>query len=371
MTRASEPWDLQQFGLVHQAGGIQTATFDDPQPGGRPGCRVALINTGSGLRFTVALDHGGDIVEAFYNADSLAFLTPNGYKRPSHAYHREAEWLSSWAGGLLTSCGPRHIGGPRGVGGQPQSLHGHHHNTPAAVLAIRNPDLRRGERTMSIEMTITDARMFGPVVEVHRVIQARLGEPVIEIHDRVTNLGDEPVPHQWLYHMNLGYPLVDAGAHFVGGGTIIDHWSAPSKPVAPWPPVGGDPNALKVVPSPLPEHSGGGERGLIMAMAADAQGLCRVGLINPNRKLGLAITYPQAQLPRLANWQHFGPGGSYVMGIEPFYGSLFGPDRDDHPMATATLAPGESRRYDLTVSTCTDAASLAALQKFDGDLQTV
>lgn len=58
-------FDADKFELIHQVGGIRTATFDWPDAGGAPGCRVALVDTGSGLRFTVALDRGGDIVEAF------------------------------------------------------------------------------------------------------------------------------------------------------------------------------------------------------------------------------------------------------------------------------------------------------------------
>ena len=56
-------FDWQKFELVHQVGGIRTARLDWPEAGGSPGCRVALVNTGSGLRYTVALDRGGDIVD--------------------------------------------------------------------------------------------------------------------------------------------------------------------------------------------------------------------------------------------------------------------------------------------------------------------
>ncbi len=49
-----------------QLGGVQTGTLDYHQPNGGQSCRVVFVNTESGLRFTVALDRGGDIVEAFY-----------------------------------------------------------------------------------------------------------------------------------------------------------------------------------------------------------------------------------------------------------------------------------------------------------------
>ena len=114
------PFDANKFELIHQVGGIRTATYDWPDAGGAPGCRVAMVDTGSGLRFTVALDRGGDIVEAFYQSCSLAYLTPNGYRPPRQPLHRDEDWLAAWPGGLLTSCGPRYIG-PGARGRRPQA----------------------------------------------------------------------------------------------------------------------------------------------------------------------------------------------------------------------------------------------------------
>ncbi len=104
-------FDHEKFELVYQVGGIRTARYDWHEAGGSPGCRVALVDTGSGLRFTIALDRGGDIVEASYQNTSLAYPTPNGYQPPSHSLqHNDDQWLSSWPGGLVTTCGPRYIG---------------------------------------------------------------------------------------------------------------------------------------------------------------------------------------------------------------------------------------------------------------------
>ena len=56
-------FDPGKFESIHQVGGIRTGRLDWPDAGGSPGCRVAQVDTGSGLRFTVAVDRGGDIVE--------------------------------------------------------------------------------------------------------------------------------------------------------------------------------------------------------------------------------------------------------------------------------------------------------------------
>src|SRR5688500_8357271 len=77
-------FDTTKFENVHQVGGIRTATLDGPGPGvGGQGSRGALVDTGSGLRFTVALDRGGDIVDASYNQFGLAYRSPVGLVPPN------------------------------------------------------------------------------------------------------------------------------------------------------------------------------------------------------------------------------------------------------------------------------------------------
>ena len=97
--------DLCKFENILQLGGIRTGSLDTPGAGGGGATRVALFDTGAGLRFTVALDRGGDIVDASFNQFALAYLTPNGLLPSSPAYHTGTEWLRSWAGGLVTTAG--------------------------------------------------------------------------------------------------------------------------------------------------------------------------------------------------------------------------------------------------------------------------
>ena len=128
-------------------------------------------------------------------------------------------------------------------------------------------------------------------------------------------------------------------------------------------------NRLKRAPAALPEHAGTGERGLIVSAGAQADGNCRVGLINPRRKLGLELVYPAMALPRLAHWQHFGPRGSYVTALEPFYGSLLGRARDCHATVDSMLAPGESRFYSLRLRVLRTTSDFAQLASCDGTVE--
>lgn len=358
------PFDAEKFEQVLQVGGIRTGTLDavpTAAGGGPQSCRVAFVDTGGGLRFTVALDRGGDIVEATFNQHNLAYLTPNGLRPPSHAYNANLDWLRAWAGGLLTSCGPNYFGPPREEDGHALGLHGHHSNTPAAVEMLINPDPQRGRSEMLLSLVIRDSRMFGPVLEVRRQIQCRLGVPEIVLYDQITNRGNEKVAHNWLYHVNLGYPLVDAGAKLIYRGAC-QHLPPDEKMTA------AKLNRLKKVTEPLDEHGGAGERVILCDNEPDGDGMCHAGLINQRLGLALELAYPADALPRFANWQHFGPGGSYVTGLEPFSGSLLGKDSDDHPKAAEWLSPGQTKRYRMTIKLHSDRAALRALAGHDGEL---
>jgi hypothetical protein len=354
------------LGNIHQVGGIRTGVLD--AAGG--GVRVALVDTGGGLRFTMALDRGGDIVDASFNEFGLAFLSPNGLRPPNPAYHQGTEWLRGWAGGLVTTAGPEYIGGPRVEAGGATSLHGRFSSSPAIVETIRNPDPRRGRWDMEIGLIIRDTRVFGPVFEIRRVVRCTLGQPEITIEDEVTNGGDTPSAHHWLYHCNFGYPLLDHGVRFIYRGRA-EYWTVP-------PPEGEDivqplsfaaMNRLKRVPVAQAKHAGAGERGLIVAVEPADDGRCRVGLINARLRLGLEMIYPAKALPRMAHWQHYGPMGSYATALEPFYGSLLGRARDEHPSAGSTLAPGESRKYSLQLRVLHTATALRNLAAYDGALK--
>ncbi len=359
--------DTAKFDNALQLGGIRTGTLDSPGAGGGCGTRVALFDTGAGLRFTVALDRGGDIVDASFNQFALAYLTPNGLVPPSPAYHTGMEWLRGWAGGLVTTCGPEYMGGPREVDGAKTSLHGRYSGQSAQIETLRNPDPHRGRHEMELGLIVRDSRMFGPVFEIRRTIRCTLGVPEIVIDDEVTNRGDTREAHHWLYHCNLGYPLLDRGARFVYRGRA-EYWNVP-------PPPGQDilqplsstaMNQLKRVPDSLAKHAGTGERGLIVDTEAERDGWCRVGLLNDKLKLGVEISYPKKALPRMANWQHYGPRGSYVSGLEPFSGSLLGKGRDKYKLAEQFLKPGESRKYELKIRVLSGAAELHTLGSLDG-----
>jgi hypothetical protein len=199
-----------------QIGGIETSILDN---GPGRGTRIAWIDTGAGLRYKVVLDRGMDIVDAFFNSASLAFLTHAGVTAPKPDTTRGIEWLYSFGGGLVTTCALTHVGPPESDEFGERGLHGRISNIPATVESIVQPDLPAGKLDFAIAGLVKETRLFGPSLELRRTISGHIGLPWLRIEDEVTNVGTTPAPHMILYHCNFGYPLVDDGVDIVYRGT--------------------------------------------------------------------------------------------------------------------------------------------------------
>src|SRR3954463_139979 len=103
MPRNGPAFDTSKFINVAQVGGIDAYTIDE---GPARGVRALTVNTGSGLRYRILVDRGLDIDQAFFNQYSVSFLTHKGVTPPTRALAHGLDWLQSFPGGLLTSCGP-------------------------------------------------------------------------------------------------------------------------------------------------------------------------------------------------------------------------------------------------------------------------
>ena len=324
----------------HQVGGIETYVCDN---GVAKGSRVAWVNTGSGLRFKVAIDRGLDIVDAFYNDCSLSWLSHKGLGAPRPDIIQGAEWLVNFSGGLLTTCGLSHVGGPdeneRGVFG----VHDRYSNLPAELESVVQPCIRQDEFGMSISGVVRQSGVFGPNLELKRTISCRLGEPVINIRDTVTNVGNTETPLMLLYHCNFGWPLVDEGTRIVYEGSCEPHGNDGMKAVF------NDENDNKICRAPLEEHSGSGEAVGFIDPKADDSGLCTAGLCNDKLGMAVLLKFRKDQLPCLTNWQHWGRG-EYICGVEPGTNFPVGQSTAEEQENLTLLQPLESKAFDLGIS---------------------
>ena len=335
---APQPW-TDKISHPAQLGGIETSVLDN---GAGRGTRIAWINTGTGLRYKVVLDRAMDIADAFYNQHSLAWLSHSGITSPQPFSDRELGWLRTFNGGLLTTCGLTHVGGPEQDEYGERGIHGRISNTPAEIESIIQPDPTTGQLAMSITGRMRETTVFGPSLELKRTISGTLVQPTIRIHDEVVNRANTPAPHMLLYHFNFGWPLVDEGTKLIWQGD----WQAREGGINGA--IFREGNDFQTCPAPLDEHVGTGEAVAFIDALPDDSGQCSAGLYNASLGIAVALRFQKEQLPWLTNWQHWGRG-EYVTGIEPGTHPPIGQAKAREQQTLLFLAPGETRMYDVEV----------------------
>jgi len=348
MSKARFPWKDKVSNSL-QVGGIEVSAVEN---GPGRGVRVAWFNTGCGLRYKVVIDRALDIVDAFFNEFSLAWLSHNSLTASGPNVNSGMEWLYCFQGGLLTTCGLSHIGGPE----EGRGMHGRISNIPAEIESVIQPDLRKGKLDMSITGVMRESKVFGPSMELRRTISSRIGEPWIKIHDVVTNVGNERSAHMLLYHCNFGWPLADEGAEFLWNGQCVSRGLAMDDAIF------DSDHDYKKVPAPLASHNGLGEACGFVDVEAGRNGDCVVGLCNRNLSLAATIKYNKKQLPALANWQHWGKG-EFVTGLEPGTNPPIGQLQAKKQKSLVYLGPGKSREYDLEISVVSGKKAIGELRK--------
>lgn len=338
-----------------QLGGIETSVLDN---GPGRGVRIAWVNTGGGLRYKVVIDRGLDIADAEFLGQSLTWHSLTGVTAPTPALNRRMHWLRGFYGGLLVSCGPLNTGAPFEEGDEEYGLHGTHSNTPATVEFITNPDPACGKYEMNITGIVRTARVFGPNIELRRTISSTLGENSIRVYDHFTHRGNEPVPFAWLLHINFGFPLLEPGAStYCYQGKLTprfdsDDWFLKSK-------------TFREAPKPQASHRGTGEVFTYVDPKTDADGNVLTGVVNTKRGFGVKVEYNRAHYPRLGNWQHWGPEGSYTGALEPMTAGVEGRAKDKEYGWFRTLEPGEHRELSCTITATRDQKDLDRLLKLN------
>ena len=328
--------DLSKIGNHKQIGGIETSVLDN---GAGAGVRIAWIDTGSGFRYKIVLDRGMDIAEAVYNDCSLAWIGHVGTVRPQALAHIGTNWLRTFGGGLLVTCGLDQVGGAESDAFGERGIHGEISNIPTELLAIKQPNHLSGDLSFSITGIMRQHKIFGPCLTLKRTISGTIGKPELHISDEVMNEGNQSTPLMLLYHFNFGYPLLDEGAEISYQGA---HY------VKSDPKFLANPDDLKTVPAPSDLHSGTGESVIVVDVSKNKTQSADCALWNPKRKLGIQLTWNKDQLPYLSNWQHYAER-EYVTGLEPGTHPPIGQKKAREDGNLIFLKPLESRTFEVSL----------------------
>jgi hypothetical protein len=344
-------------GDLAAAGGVRLVTLGD---GVERGIRALEFRTGSGLAFDVLVDRCMDIGAAEHAGRAFGWRSRTGFRHPG--LHENADedglsWLRSFSG-LTVTAGLDHtlFGGevdassyrypPRPT--VRHGLHGRVGNIPARLTGYG--ERWDGDRcVLWAEGEVRQAAVFAENLRLTRRIEADLGGDEIRMTDVVTNPGFDPVPHMFLYHINLGWPLLDQGSRFLA--PVRDTvWRSDS--------VVEQGVDNRVLPAPLP---GFVEQVYEHELASDGEGLTGAALVNDRLGLAVSVEWRAAEFPCFFQWLNL-RAGDYAVGIEPSTHHVAGDAaaRDDGSMIW--LEPGETRTYRTSFRVHRGAEAIAALQ---------
>ena len=104
-------------------------------------------------------------------------------------------------------------------------LHGRVANIPARLTGY-GERWEAGRCVLWAEGEVRQAAIFGEHLVLRRRIEADLHGTEIRLSDTVTNAGFDRTPHMFLYHVNVGWPLLYEGA--VRRGRRLDPWRSDS-----------------------------------------------------------------------------------------------------------------------------------------------
>jgi hypothetical protein len=326
----------RRVGRLEQVAGLTPLIFDD---GPARGTRTLRFRTGGGLAFDVLPDRGMDLGAAEYASTPLAWLSPTGVVAPSF-YEPEGEgWLRSFGGGLLVTCGLQNVGPPGTRDGERLGLHGRISNVPASNVSHEERWdeegcvlLARGE--------VRESRVFGPNLLLRRTVSARLGGSKLLMEDEVENEGFRPEPLMLLYHINLGWPLLDEHARLAGPGEP----GVPPEPRDEEAAAGLEGWDRFAAPTP-----GFAERVFYHGPIAGADGWAQARLENPALGLALSVRFRPEELPQFVQWTMTGEG-LYALGLEPATCRVGGYEAEEAAGRVIWLGPGEVRRYRVEIS---------------------
>lgn len=316
------------------------------------------VTTGSGLSFTVLPGRGLDIAAASYKGHPLAWRSATTDTHPAYFDH-EGEggrgWLRGFYGGLVVTCGLSYAGAAGDDQGQLYGLHGRVSNLPATNVSWDGA-WHGDDYVLTIRGKVRETTVFGENLQLTRTIQTSLGDSRLFLHDEVENLGYQTSDHMMLYHINIGFPIVNDRSRLL----------SPSLNVTPRDQEAVDgQEQYAQFQSPQPDYR---EKVYLHTLATDDGDRATTAIVNPDLPtrdaqtgLGVYCTFKPEQLPRFIEWKMMGEG-TYVVGMEPANCSVLGRAHEREAGTLSRLAPGQVRQYDLEIGVLEGEARLQELE---------
>ncbi|MBO5076783.1 MAG: aldose 1-epimerase family protein [Clostridia bacterium] len=260
------------------------------------GTGIIEVRTAGGLELDLLPDAGLDIGQCRFRGVNMSWMSKNGYDSPAAISPYETEFVNTFPGGLLYTCGLRSAGPANRDNGEWHPLHGRYHSLLADNITT---DISGDE--LLVKGTVRETALFGHVLEVKRTIRIPVRGASVTVEDVVTNQTHFDEEIMQIYHCNFGYPLLSERAKLVL------------------------PSARRTIPRtefaatglgrecvfdpPVP-----GEEERVFFHLMERTFAAR--LENPELGVNMKISWTGDTLPVLSQWRCMA-AGDYVLGLEP------------------------------------------------------
>jgi len=315
--------------------GTRRIILDD---GKARGMRAVELWNGRGLQMMAAVDRALDIPFLYFKGINIGLNNKTGLCEPRfYSEDGTRGFLRQFNGGLLTTCGIVYSGASSMIAGVGHGLHGNIANTPAELIAAGEQD-NAGNIELFVSGEVREACTFNEYMVLNRKIVMETEKNKIHIHDEVENRGFNEQPVMNLYHINIGYPMLDESVQafstapkvYAGGAIsaeLAKKWNEHSEPLIQ-----------------ATEHA-------FIHVAMDGK---HFGMFyNTNLQIAVVVSYDATQLPYLCQWKNM-LEGDYAAAFEPSISGYYGLARIREKGLLRELEPGGTIDFDIDIEVIDD-----------------
>ncbi len=260
------------------------------------GSEIIEVKTAGGLEVDILPEAGLDIGQCRYKGINMSWMSKNGYDSPAAISPYETEFVNTFPGGLLYTCGLRSAGPANRDNGEWHPLHGRYHSLQAEHVSTE-----LGHDEIIIKGTVRETALFGHCLEVKRTIRIPVCGASVTVEDTVSNQTPRDEEIMQIYHCNFGYPLLSEKARLV----LPENRETTPRTEFAATGLGRECEFDKPVDSEE-------ERVFFQKMRDEFW----ARLENPELNVRMTISWSGGSLPILSEWRSMA-SGDYVLGLEP------------------------------------------------------
>ncbi len=277
--------------------------------GKEKGLDVIDCNNGK-IRFLLNVSKACDVMQLYHEGQNMSFISKNGFTK------RETPFLNRFEGGMLYTCGLDSLANRENY-----EMHGTLHNTPSKIVRAQCD-----EDGIVVESVVCDTALFGKNLIMKRKIFSAIGADSVTVEDTLINGGYKDEEYCLLYHINVGYPMLDDGARLIAGIQKSEPrtaWSEKNKSTA------------YEFGASVPNQE---ETCYFLTLKTPS-----VSLVNERIGKTLTVSYSGDTLPHFVQWKSMA-SGDYALGLEPCTTLL------DSQFAYKIIKPNEKITFTVNIS---------------------